>query len=452
MKILFLENRAKTALWERVALDLGALGHEISWLIQNPEFGPRQVSDPSKIHVLPFPQKAHRKDPEGAPDEWAGNEFPVLVTDRGRTHFDAGTSHYEHYASLIARVMDRETPDLVVGECTLFHELLTLDLCRHRGILYVHPCANRYPAGRFSIFSYDTQNPVLGAGDEWDEGRACEYVDRIVSGRETPSYMRKSHALDAWKLKARLVSSRVRALQGRLRGEHFNTPSLGRKLVLERQLREKLRRWDQLQKRPMNPAKTVLYPLQMQPEANIDVWGRPYSDQVAVVEEMLVSSPDDVQIAIKSNPKSKYEVSGRLMELAYKESRLCLLPRTCTMTEAQSMTCGSLTVCGTVAFEAVFGKGRCISLKHPLIEREFPHIHADCVADAVDRLLNSESDGLGDTKTGTKLIQLLVAQSFPGVVSDQVYQPDCLARENTQMIASALNAVTQARSLNQVSQ
>lgn len=40
MKILFVENRYKTGLWEVIAKEFEHKGHEIFWIVQNPMFKP----------------------------------------------------------------------------------------------------------------------------------------------------------------------------------------------------------------------------------------------------------------------------------------------------------------------------------------------------------------------------------------------------------------------------
>lgn len=377
-------------------------------------------------------------------EAWVGEHYPALVTDRGRMYFGAGTAHYAHYTAEINRVLQHEQPDLVVGESTLFHELITIALCRDAGIAYVHPCANRYPSGRFSIFSFETQHPAGGSGEIWPVAKALDLAERIATGREIPFYMRAPGRFEKLERTLRLAHARATVWWGRLHGERYNTPALRRKLDLGRQLKSNLRHWKSLQKLPSQPARTLLYPLQMQPEANIDVWGGPYFDQVALVRDMLAAAPADVQVAVKANPKSKYEVSDGLLALAVHEPRVCLLPLSMSMTQAQACTVGALTVSGTVGFEAVLGKGRCLSLRHPLIERTFPGLHATSVADGVHRLLNDPQAGMGSSELGTRLIQQLVEQSFPGLVSEPLYHPLCIEPQNVRLVADALHALVSA--------
>jgi hypothetical protein len=274
--VLFIENREKTFFWEHVAAALSARGHRVAWLVQNPQFMPRMPEACGEIHVLPFPARSELSG--GAAAQALERRHPLLSRDRGRLHFDTGTSHYAFYSKKIRDVLERVRPDFVVGESTLFHELMAIDLCREAGIPFLHPNANRYPANRLSVFAYDRQDPVACSREQWPESKCRELAERIGSGREVPFYMQRPDRLQKVKRQAMWALTRGRVWWGRLRGERYNTPSLVRKLVLQRRLRANLRRWKALERVPRNPARTILYPLQMEPENTIDVWAYPYTD------------------------------------------------------------------------------------------------------------------------------------------------------------------------------
>ena len=188
MKILFIENREKTWFWERVALYLKLQGFQIAWLVQNPLFQPRSTSIKSEIYVLPFPPKSNQP-PDAEALERVLKNNPEVLTDRGRIFFGAGASHYEHYKSQISIALDSTKPDIVIGEATLFHELITIGLCRAKGLVYIQPMSNRYPSGRFSLFAFDTQIPIIESGESWELAMVNKLVGRISSNTETPFYM-----------------------------------------------------------------------------------------------------------------------------------------------------------------------------------------------------------------------------------------------------------------------
>lgn len=439
MKILFVENREKTLFWEKVALSLMARGHRIGWIVQNHIFQPREMPAGTPIYVLPYPDAS--TPPAADVEAWVRAHHPEVITDRGRTFFGAGAAHYGHYKAKIGQALREFQPDLVIGESTLFHELITIGLCRAAGLMYVQPMGTRYPRGRFSLLAYDTQVPAIESGDSWTDEQARDLAQRIASGTEVPAYMRVPGRAEKMRRKARWALSRGRIWWARIQGERYNTPSIARKYALQKVVERNTARWSVMQKAPQSAAKTILYPMQLQPESNVDVWGRPYSDQVETIRELLSAAPRDYQIAVKANPKAKYELNEDLFELASGDPRVCLLPFKMGMPDALAGCIGAVTVTGTVGFEAICGKGRAVSLRHPIIENEFPDFHASSPSLAVERLINEPKAGVGNVDLGTRLIKRFVNQTFVGRVSDPFSAPECVEPKNVNLVVEALSRI-----------
>lgn len=429
MRVAFVENRGKTAFWAQVARQLSAAGHQIGWIVQNPAYAPAYAG---QRFDLGFPSEAEMVD---AP-------VPKAVsTDRGQQYFGAGARHYTFYEARIAEALDTLAPDVVIGEPTLMHELLTIAECRIRAIPYLHPTMTRYPGGRFNVLDSDTQIPVAGSGETWPQDRLAELASTISEGRSLPSYMAKPTAMAARVRQLRRAAGQAQTTLGWLRGERFNTPSPARKLTLQRRLKQNLEIWAGLARMPDTAGPVILYPLQMQPEANIDVWGRPYTDQVAFVQRLLTALPEDGAVAVKANPKSKYEASTEMLALAQRDPRVVLLPLDCTMDNAQAACIGVVTISGTVGFEAVFGRGRCLSLRHPVLEHHLPEFHAKTPEDAVARILADSDAGRGSAVRGADLLAQLVSDSFEGTINEPTYDPSCLSSDNIGKVTGAIALV-----------
>jgi hypothetical protein len=370
-----------------------------------------------------------------------------VETDRGRTLFGGGQRHYTHYRAEIERALSNLRPDVVIGEATLFHELLIIAACQEHGIPYLHPTVTRYPGGRMVIFDGNTQTPVSGSGETWPEDRLEACAEALRNGTTLPDYMRIPKRSAGLARKARLLGGQVRTLAGRMRGEIYNTPSLARKLALSWVLRTNLKTWRSLECAPRTGPEAgpvILYPLQMQPEANIEVWGRPFNNQVAVIERCLSALPPNGQVAVKANPKAKYEVSEALLALARRDRRVVLLPLNWRMPQAHEVAIGAVTVTGTVGYEAVFGRGRCISLRHPMITEMFPKLHADTPEEAVERLLSDPAAGNGGPEMTRRLLERIIATSFPGVINEPAYDPTCMSEENLIRVCDALERACDA--------
>jgi len=427
LHITFVENRNKTKFWTALANSFQARGHTVSWIVQNPMYAPKTTNQ--TIHELPFPKKSDLKDSE--PPE-------SMVRERGRNYFGTKDLHYDHYQTKVDLAIQCLDPDVVIGEPTLFHELLVIENCGKRGIPYLHPTMARYPGGRFLIMEGDTQQLFCRSGEQLHSPLLETLATAIAHGASLPSYMQVPNRRRRIARKIAFSKGLARTLVGRWRGERYNTPSLLRKLSLNQTLRSNLRAWAKEQRRPNPSSPTILYPLQMQPEANIDVWGRPFSDQIACIKALLSALPENGQVAVKANPKSKYEVSGRLIALAQEDARVVLLPLDWNMKQAHEVCLGAVTVSGTVGYEAIFGRGRCISLRHPIIEKLFPSCHADSPEEAVESLLTNPNAGCGSEKMGRQLLKQLWADSYNGTVNDFDHDPACASAENIHKVTEAL--------------
>ena len=426
-RVIFVENREKTWLWAAVARSMMAQGWECQWIVQNPLFAPRNAG---QVHIIPFP-------PRGA-CEVAGADSGELITDRGRDFFGAGSAHYAHYRAHIGRIVRAVQPLLVLGETTLFHELIAMAAAAEIGVPYWMPDGERYLQGRFTLLINGTQDRLPLDAGPMAAGMRRRIATQIADPVAAPSYMRKTGRFGQLRYRARWAVTRSRVIAARWRGERFNTPSLQRKLALERDTTARLARWDACAALPAPRARALLYPMQMQPESNLDVCGRPFHDQIENLRAMLRAAPQDVCVAVKANPKAKYEVSEQLLALAMAEPRLLLLPRDLPMRAAMACTVGAVTVTGTVGIEAVFGRGRCVTLRMPPIARLFPHMAAPDPASAVRLLLADARVGCGNLAMGEALIDYWHATSLRGAVSDPVSDPGCMDPTNVAAVASGL--------------
>lgn len=431
--LLFIENREKTIFWAAVARHLQDCGFAIHWIVQNHFFG---KDLPGSVHKIPYPKRV------GMPVEGWSRRYPILVTDRGRQHFNAGTAHYDHYADYIRKVMTDVRPAMVIGESTLFHELLSVAIAEELGVPFIHPAAERYPSDRFVMFSGISQTALVESDEAMSVDDARAFAQRVREGSERPVYMQRPSGFKKLAKRLSWIVTRTNIWLAWMCGERYNTPSLTRKWYLTRWANRNRSAWKELERAVPPGIRAVMYPMHVAPEANIDVWGRPFNDQLALIKRLILACPPDVAVAIKANPSPKYEICDSLIELARVEPRLILLPMDMTMAQAMTQTVGAITVSGTVAFEAVFGKGRCISLRHPVLERACPSFAASSPEEGVRRLLEDPRSGVGSDAHAVALLQAIHARSYPGYISDPFSSPACLAPANIERVAAAIAEVT----------
>ena len=81
-------------------------------------------------------------------------------------------------------------------------------------------------------------------------------------------------------------------------GERYDTPSPIVKYFLEKRKKRNILRWNELANNQFKKIELsvfkILYPLQMQPEANLDVWGRKFNNQLQVIKNIIQETDERI--------------------------------------------------------------------------------------------------------------------------------------------------------------
>ena len=427
-KIVFLENRDKTLFWRALAPSLSTFGYESLFIVQNHAYG-RQTSSHFNI---PYPSQQEMD-----------KASPVLldkvaVSDRNILYFGGNARHYGYYARLLYDFLESVRPVAVIGECTLFHELIAVECCRALHIPFLHPTATRYPNGHFSVYAMDSSEAICGSSEVPDDDTLAAMVSAIGQRRTKPSYMERRPSLTEIKFRLRQGRERARVYGAWIRGERFNTPSLTKKLELDASVGKNRRRWEALAatRRGAHVA-PVLYPLQMEPESNLNVWGRPWGNQSGLLRRLLDAMPD-VAITVKLNPKAKYELNDQLLDLVDRESRLVPLPAETTMSDALKGIRMVTTVTGTIGFEAIFSGIPSASLGHPIVHQKFPEFAVRNVSEISRSSAFAGRQQAPSTLARVDLLRAFFSESYAGLISDPVTDPECTESSNTEKVSRAL--------------
>lgn len=373
MKILFVENRYKTYLWEKIGQEYLKLGHEVHFIIQNHEFITQNSN--FKVHKIAYPS-SNKSDLTAEENQ---RYKKVIQSNRGLNYFSIKYNGFiAYYGDKIEEIIDRVQPDLAFGESTLFHELLVIEVCRNKNILYLHPSSSRYPKNRFTFYKYDTLEPFKGSGEALHQDEAIKLANTIGKRQALPDYMTVSRATPSLK---ELFLEKVKLIKGYYSGEKYNTPSPLQKFFLGRKFAKIIESYEikAKDKLPENKGLKVVYAMQMQPEANIDVWGYPNNNQSKVIERIISSLGKEDVLIIKPNPKSKYEIDHPLLNLIDNNpKKVYALSHSIGMDLIWDEIDVVITVTGTVSIECVlnnkpslmFGRGlqtkqkNCIQIKN----------------------------------------------------------------------------------------
>jgi hypothetical protein len=436
MKILFVENRYTTQVLERVAQRLACQGHAVAWLVQNHRFAPRGWDD---VHKLPYPSGPGTVPPP---------EFsPLVRIDRGVRYFGGNPGHYAHYATHIGAVLDAVRPEVVFGESTQFHELITVALCRRRGIEFLHPAATRIPHSRINFLRGDTLEAFAGSGEQIPDAEALAITQAVADRRYTAFTNATQVSVTGSALQSRLrtIGDRTTMVLSWLEGERFVTPSPWRKLSLERQRRAALARIDALA--AATPLATdgrfVLYPMQMQPETNIDVWGAPHHDQTAIIAQAAASLQGSGRsLVVKLNPTAKYEVLGPAFFKALMLPNVRVAPRSQPMAVLFAGAEALLTVTGSVLYECIFsGKPVFVLGRHAM--SRLPGVTPLNQAGDLGAALDEGVPLTASVEQACQVVQQVVQSSYAGTWFDPLTMHQYDTPANLDLLTGAFSKVMQ---------
>lgn len=424
MKIIFIENRYKTYLYQEIAKQLIEKDYHIHFVVQNHSF----KSNTGKNHVINYPSN-------NLPKIASDKEFnEIIKSDRQLNFFKKKDKRYlQYYYNEIKNILIKLQPKVVFGEATAFHELMTIKICKELDILYLNPCTSRYPVGRFSFYLYDTLEPFNGSNSVFPKEDVVEIIDSIVHKKVTPDYMKVKK-----KSKLEVLQNKLKIITAYYKGETYNTPSPIIKYCLGKELKNKINKWKEISTSIIdNKSFSVLYPMQMQPEANIDVWGRKHRDQLQTIKKIQKNLESNEVLYVKLNPKCKYELSNELIDFVNSHVNVLGLDIHSKMEEVLPKIDLVLTVTGTIAIE-------CILMNKPVLTliETINNTNKNCLyIDSIDELKNvipQVKNGIFPILTQNDKIQfinLLTKTSYKGIISDLFSDMNCISKENVDRLS-----------------
>ena len=437
MTLLFIENRYKTYLLDAVAKSLSA-NHDIHWIVQNHKFTP---TSSKHIHTIPYPSKSELNNIEVNHDI---DYKKIIESDRQINFFEQKQADYfYYYANHIGSCLLTIKPDFVFGEATAFHELLTSELCKKFGIQYLNPTTCRYPTGRFSFYNYDTLEPYKGSNEMLEKEEALSIIESINKRAIKPDYM-KNPSIG----KKESLKDKLKIIKSYFSGERYNTPSPVVKLKLERQKNDSIKKWYTFAKSSLDGSKaSILFPMHMQPESNIDVWGRPYRDQFKTVKNIHRSLGENQILYVKPNPKSKYELSNELIDYIQTNDNIEALRHDVSMTDIFDDVDLVVTITGTIAIECILTNKPVVTLVHTINNKATNCLYADnfsTLSTYLQLFVKEEFPQISQEEQ-IEFLNMLNRLSFKGIISDPHTNPNCISKENINDIEKAFEIVLNSR-------
>ncbi|GEM_PF-6116528 len=438
MKIVFLEVRSKTKVFERVSQEIKNINPDIKiyWIVQNKMFCP--TSSDEVIYLIP-PKGPLDRDLYGPFDDL---DKKVIGCDRFNIHFNSKLWHYRFYRRQIEDALGLISPGIVFGELGNFFTHYACLLSKKNGIPFFDIESSRFPTGCVGVFLYDRWSPIRLRDPE--DSDVHEFIKMFLEEKPIPDYMKRDQS---WALKLRRISMslshKIKILFGFISGERYCTQTpIGH--ILERRLVAKsLKTWDEssitVEDIVATKKKILLYPLQMQPEFNLEVWGYPWNNQEKIVRHILEKIPDDWVLLLKSNPKPYFEMNRINICSLAKNSNVMLLDRRVSMRDIDPYVDIVATVTGTVQIE------RILNNRPVYIIGQTPFKKFSCIKNDIESL-NSENFESGrvfslSMEQINQAARYLLEHSRPGIMSEPVSDVSCLSENNIKNLSEVVMSI-----------
>lgn len=420
-KILFVENRQKTRFWHAISKELKNDNLHISWITQNKFF-----SVDKHNHVLPKPSIENL--------QYSENFKEIEISDRYSKIYKNVPKHYEHYYQEILKILKIEKPKIVFGEATLFHELLTIKACKELGITYLHPISCRYPSGRFSFYEFDTLEPYYGSFQKWNKNKIKKQIDDINNRTISPDYMLKRNFLFQIKFIYKRILSIFESLVSRIY-DKYNTPSVIEKIKIEFSCKKNFSKFKQISTLDLenfSPNKTIVYPLQMEPESNLDVWAKLFNNQTKNIKTLREHLSPDITILIKANPKSRYEMNDELIRVINDNKNIIAINPAIRMEDIFKKFNYFFSPTGTIGIESLLASKTCFS---PCLEITKLFLEeCSCFPKELKRKILPEEDKI-------KILEYLISSSFEGIIGDEVHSEKAMNKGNIRVVCDAFEKI-----------
>ncbi|MDR8393490.1 hypothetical protein NC796_20210 [Aliifodinibius sp. S!AR15-10] len=442
-KILFSEVRTKSFLYDEISAALLEEGHEIIWIVQNHLFKPENFS---KVYCIDYPQK---KDIRRAKQIEVDSDIieRVKKSDRMLNYFSKNANHYPYYFDKIRTILSEERPDIVFGELGNFHTHFICLLARKMEIPYYDIETSRYPNQRFSFHLYDKYCPIeISPNEKVEQDFIKNFLGAVNNRNIVPDYMDKNSDKLFVKIWIQL-KYRIKLLIEYIRGEKFSTVSplvfMYRKFATKvkyTRFKKTAVPLGKVQNLKSKGTKVLLYPMQMQPEFNLDVWGVEYRDQGNTIKKISNALPENWQLVVKLNPKCREDLNMNTLEGIQSRENISLLDPSVGMRKIDKLSDCVISVTGTVVLERVFNRKPVIALGDTFLSRENLVVKLNNF-DELSNYLEKLSEIESKQASPEILFQELINRSLEGWITEPLNNPSVLQKENISKIVSGINKV-----------
>jgi hypothetical protein len=346
----------------------------------------------------------------------------------------------------ITRFLDDHAIEVVFGEQTWAVELLIGQICFARGTPHLVPHTVRIPDPRFAFFNGHTESELVYIRDTTPHDRedARLALESFRTRKPRPEYMRVNRSVlrPSWE-RIRTLAIHVKDLAGDPFDETSRRPAGlifdHSKQVARGVFNRATVKWENPQGAQRRPY--VFFPLHKQPEASIDIKGRPFSNQVEIIRALARTLPvshdlyvKEHVVALNTRPPSFYrevrEIPGvRLID---------------PQADSFAVISGAdlvVTITGTAAYEAALLGRRSATIAPIFFDRLVARPQFDPFRDSLVETLQGADFRPRSADQLVEALAWILANSFPGLVGDAFWQPHSMANENLDQVSAGFEAI-----------
>lgn len=412
----------------------------------------RQGWSDAEVLYLPVPPKGAFQPFDDLPIKF----MDLLAADRAlRFTPDIGLAYLNHSAPRILRFMKQHAVSHVFGEPTWAHERLVASLCRHLGdVHFLSPHTVRYPSGRWGFFCGEDQTELFEPAPAQSDAPQATATPISSEVQAPPSYLQRNNELIAQAQTLRGRLDRIKRFISRKNIDRSDPTFIQSRMDTLRTMgMEELNRlrYRSVKRTPMSEEVLsrpfVLYALHKQPESSIDVFGRYYEDQAALLRALWRTLPAGWWLYVKEHtnaigdrPPAFFRALQRLPQVAVLDERI---PASHLIEQARAV----FTVSGTVAYEAA-QRGVAAFTFAPMFFNAYPRcrrITLDDLRDAEDLRQLIAALPAHSTDAAEAVQGMVVRRSFPGRFTDVATDATVLAPGNVQALVDAFERVATGR-------
>ena len=466
MRIAFTSTWQKTDLFALLAKRLAPLGVEACWIVTSDYYRQRLVDQGFPPETILHLRKDFALSSSGFSEDAKTmrsleSRSKESVKNLIRMDRYVGTwpwEQSERYAAYVtartAEFLDRMDARLVIGEPSVIHDLLAVMICQATDRSYFAPFPLRMPVQRFAFWSGYSENEFKTFGARLPvEVRpeflrmAREVADQIVVNRIKPAYFYKNSR--APKITPKLLYKMGRGVSRAVVQSRTdaNMYSLHDMLVKHKLHMKPFHyaaakvKWSSLFEQPVPGEKFVLFTLHKQPEYSIDVLGARHSNQLETIHGIARSLPADVRLYVKEHRNCLGDRSPKELRKIKALPSVRLIDPFVDAAELVERCEAVVTVSGTIALESALNGKRTLLLSDHYLAGfsmsksiEGPWQVGEELASPMPK---------HDPDYDLQYLGWLLENSFEGILSDPVSNPECVSEENLELLTNALFALTE---------